>query len=77
MRLPTGQFFGTTDRQLEVEGLRFSATDYEPLQEKPWHTHEHPAFFATLTRGRPSEAYRLRQSSPSDERKRAKALLWA
>src|SRR5215212_3571422 len=46
MRLPSGQYFGTTVRQVEFEGVRFSATDYEPFQQQPWHTHERTTLFA-------------------------------
>jgi len=48
MRLGTGEYFGTTDRQLELCGIRFSATRYEPLQNQPWHTHEHATLFVHL-----------------------------
>src|SRR5688572_27326830 len=48
MRLASGEYFGTTTRNLDTDGLRFCATRYEPLQEQPWHTHEHPTLFVHL-----------------------------
>jgi AraC family transcriptional regulator len=64
MRLPTGQYFGTTDRQIEFEGLRFSTTEYEPLQEQPWHTHERATFFSHLAGGHLDESERAEWSLP-------------
>jgi AraC family transcriptional regulator len=48
MRLPAGEYFGTTGRKVDAEGLRFSATRYPPMQEEPWHTHEQPTLFVHL-----------------------------
>src|SRR5687767_3420271 len=48
MRLAAGEYFGKTTHSLDIPGLRFSATRYEPLQEEPWHTHEHATLFVHL-----------------------------
>jgi AraC family transcriptional regulator len=48
MRLATGQYFAKTNCQIGFEGGRFVATEYEPHQSQPWHTHEHPTFFAHI-----------------------------
>jgi AraC family transcriptional regulator len=49
MQLSSGRYLGTTTREVKTGALTASITRYEPMQEQPWHTHEHPTFFIQLT----------------------------
>ncbi|MGV3616253.1 MAG: helix-turn-helix transcriptional regulator [Fimbriimonas sp.] len=65
MRLPAGQFFGTTDRDLEFDGVRLSVIGYEPSQEQPWHAHERVTFFAHLAGDQVDEGSRSEWTVPA------------
>jgi AraC family transcriptional regulator len=48
MRLAAGSYLGTTTREVRLGPVTVSYTAYEPMQEQPWHVHEHPTFFIQL-----------------------------
>jgi AraC family transcriptional regulator len=64
MRLATGEFFGKTDRRIGLDGVSISTTSYEPLEQQPWHTHEHATFFAHLAGGQVDERSDAEWSMP-------------
>lgn len=50
MYLPSGQFFGASLRQADLNGLTLTLSGYPAGQRQPWHTHEHPTLFLPLQR---------------------------
>jgi AraC family transcriptional regulator len=68
IKLPPGNFFGQTQRRIQVSGLTFAETVYEsgPELSIPVHAHEH-AFFHFLIDGVCEEMYgrTVRTSGPS------------